>query len=152
VGSPFHQAADAGARVLMIGCEMTACSLVHVAEAIVRVPYLGKVCHAGYDKTLTLVDEAGLRTPVPPRDVPTDSASFTVVQEALEAGGRLARCRPGSAECLGFRARTCLDAAVELLRADPAALLCRNPRCPVCPKARAIIQREGGADDRRDRC
>jgi len=140
VGSPFHKAALAGADVLMIGCPLTACSLVHVAEAVVRVPYLGKVCYPGYDRTLTLVDSSGRQTEVPPRDPPTDSAGFIVVQEELQRRGVLERCRLGAADCLKFSGRACLDAATELLRRDPAALLCHNAGCPVCPAARQIIR------------
>jgi len=71
--------------------------------------------------------------------VPTDSAGFTVVEEELGRRGALKRCRLGSAECLKFSAQVCLDTAVELLRRDPAALLCRKPQCPVCPAARRIL-------------
>ncbi len=140
VGSPFHKAAEAGADVLMIGCDLTSCSLVHCAEAVVRVPYLGKVCYEGYDRTLTLIDEAGRSVAVGPRDVPTDSAGFTVVQAELDRRGQLARVRLGEAACLKFRAADALAVAVELLRADPAALLCDNPTCPVCPAARKIAR------------
>jgi aminoglycoside N3'-acetyltransferase len=145
VGSPFHKAALAGADVLMIGCSLTACSLVHVTEAACRVPYLGKVWYPGYDRTLTLVDSSGKRTEVPPRDPPTDSAGFVVVQEELERRGALERCRLGAADGLKFSGRACLDVATELLRRDPAALLCHNPRCPVCPAAREIIRRSAAA-------
>ena len=140
VDSPFHKAAQAGADVLMIGCDLRTCSLIHVAEAVVRVPYLGRVCYPGYDRTLTLVDEGGARTPVEPHDVPTDSAGFTVVQDELDRRGYLTRCRLASAECLKFHAAVGLGVAAELLRADAAALLCDNPRCAVCPQARAIVE------------
>jgi aminoglycoside 3-N-acetyltransferase len=139
VGSPFHKAALAGADVLMIGCRVTSCSLVHVSEAIVRVPYLGKVLYAAYDRTLTVVAAGGSQSQVPPRDVPTDSAGFALLEEEMARRGVLARCRLGAAECLKFSASACLDTAVAMLRRDPAALLCHNPRCPVCPAARRII-------------
>ena len=140
VGSPFHKAAQAGAEVLMIGCDLRSCSLIHVAEAVVRVPYLGKVCYPGYDRPLTLVDETGARSTVEPHDVPTDSAGFTAVQDVLDQRGYLAHRRLGLAECLTFHAATGLGVAAELLRADPAALLCNNPDCSVCPQARAIVE------------
>ena len=142
VGSPFHKAARAGADVLMIGCQITSCSLIHAAEATVRVPYLGKVCYKGYDRVLTLVDASGRRQRVEPRDVPTDSAGFTIVADEMDRRGLLTRPRLGSADCLKFSALKCLDVAVELLRNDPAALLCRNPNCSVCPRARRIIEEE----------
>ncbi len=84
-GSPFHRAALAGAKVLLIGCDLTTCSLVHVAESLVRVPYLGKVCYPGYGRTLTLVDTEGSREVFPPRDVPGDSVRFGIVGSALFA-------------------------------------------------------------------
>jgi aminoglycoside 3-N-acetyltransferase len=139
VSSPFHKAALAGAEVMMIGCDLTACSLIHVVEAILRVPYLGRACYEGYNRTLTLVDADGRRIEVPPRDVPGDSKGFTVVQEELERRGFIRHVRVGSAETLLFSARTCLDAAVEILRDDLAGLLCRNPKCPVCPPSRALV-------------
>jgi aminoglycoside 3-N-acetyltransferase len=153
VGSPFHKAAEAGAGVLMIGCTLTSCSLIHVSEAIARTPYLGKVFYGGYDVTLTLVDAAGTRTEFPPRDVPTDSAGFTIVQDELDRRGRLTRCQLGSAACPRFSAAEGLAIAVAFLRADPAALLCRNPRCPVCPKAREIVAAAaaaGGGAERKE--
>jgi aminoglycoside 3-N-acetyltransferase len=143
VGSPFHKAAAAGADVIMIGCRIVSCSLIHVAEAILRVPYLGKVWYEGYGRTLTVIDGRGVRTECPPADVPTDSAGFTVVEEEMARRGMLGRCRLGAAECIKFRAQACLDIAVELLRQDAAALLCRSPRCPVCPRARQVIAESG---------
>jgi len=54
--------------------------------------------------------------------------------------GQLAHHRLGLAECLKFHAPVGLGVASELLRADPAALLCNNPDCSVCPQARAIVE------------
>jgi len=148
VGSPFHKAAEAGADVLMVGCTLTACSLVHVAEAIVRVPYLGKVFYQGYHRVLTVIAPDGRRIEIPPADNPTDSSGFVVVADELDRRGQLARCRLGSADCVKFSARACLAVAVGLLRADPAALLCDRPTCPVCPEARRVIERERGRPQR----
>src|SRR5690606_20533778 len=53
--SPMHRAAEAGAKILMIGCPITTCSAIHIAEAILPVPYLGKVGYPGYGRTLTTV-------------------------------------------------------------------------------------------------
>ncbi|OPX23648.1 MAG: hypothetical protein B1H04_03485 [Planctomycetales bacterium 4484_123] len=139
-GSPFHRAADAGADVLMIGCTMTTLSLIHVAEALARVPYLGKVFYPGYNRPLTLVDEDGSTMEFTPRDSPTDSIAFIKVQEAMEAQGKIHHCKVGDAECLKFNALEVLNLAVQMCRADPAVLLCENPRCPVCPEARRICQ------------
>ena len=140
VDSPFHKAAQAGAYILMIGCDLTTCSLVHVAEAAERVPYLGKVTYPGYDRTLTLIDLDGSEQAFEPVDNPGDSANFTAVQDELERRGQIRHCKVGLAETLRFDAMACLNTAIDLLKADPAALLCSNPRCPVCPPARRIVE------------
>jgi aminoglycoside 3-N-acetyltransferase len=138
-GSPFHLAALAGAKVLMIGCTLTSCSIIHVAEDIVRVPYLGKVFYPGYDKTLTLADIDGSRNIFEPRDVPGDSDGFDIVEPPLRQTGMMRECRLGNARCMLFRALDGLNAAVDILKKNPAGLLCANPRCPVCPAARRYL-------------
>lgn len=140
VGSPFHKAAQADAQVLMIGCALDRLSVIHVAEAMVRVPYLGKVCYPGYERTLHLIDLDGQSHRCPPRDPPGDSANFIRVQDVLAQRGLLHRVRLGAAACLRLTADDAVAAAVELLLADPAALLCDHPRCPVCPQARRWLQ------------
>jgi aminoglycoside 3-N-acetyltransferase len=140
VDSPFHKAAEAGARVLMIGCDLRACSLIHVAEAIARVPYLGRVWYPGYDATLTVIDGRGQRFIAPPIDPPIDSQGFTVVEEELDRRGQLSKVVLGEARCLLFDGSAALDAALHLLGRDPLALLCDNPQCPVCPAARRIVR------------
>lgn len=138
--NPFHKAAEAGADMLMIGCDLRTCTLVHTAEAICRTPYLGKVGYPGYERTLTLVDYDGTETVFEPKDSPGDGSGFAAVQDVLEQRGLITECKLGSATCLKFSAKKCLDIAVELVAADPAALLCDNPNCAVCPKSRQIIE------------
>ncbi|CAN5481723.1 N/A [soil metagenome] len=139
VGSPFHRAAAAGAMMLMIGCDLRACSVVHVAEAITRVPYLGRVWFEGRFCDLTLITPDGVQIHFPPRDLPACSTGFTVVQSLLEERRLLKRIQIGHARSLLFSAADALTAAIEMLESNPAALLCHDAACPVCPKAKAII-------------
>lgn len=137
--SPLPTAARAGADVLMIGCDMRTCTLVHAAEAIVRVPYLGVVAYPGYNEPVTLVDYDGSETDFPPKDLPGDGNGFANVQRVLEERGSILHCKFGAAECIKFSGKECLDTAVEMLKADPAAVLCDSPNCSVCPKSREVI-------------
>ena len=139
VDSPFHKAAKAGADILHIGCTMTTCSLVHVGEAIVRAPYLGKVSYGGYDITMTLVDYDGNEHEFPLYDNPGDSKAFINVQNEMDRRGMIHHCKVGGAESIKFDAMDCLNTTVEMLREDPAVLLCDKPTCPVCPASRKII-------------
>ncbi len=138
-GSPLHRAAEAGAKILMLGCPITSCSAVHIAEAILHVPYLGKVWYDGYGQTLHLRRPDGTLQPIPPIDPPTCSDGFAVVERELDRRGQIERVRVAQATCLLFRAADVIDAAVQLLKHDAAALLCDHPRCPVCPRARHLL-------------
>lgn len=140
VDSPFHKAAKAGSDVLMLGCNLTTLSLIHVGESIVRAPYLGKVFYPGYDRTFTLVDYDGSSIDFPPKDIPTDSAAFINVQNELDKRGLIQHCQVCDAKCMKFDALTCLNLTVEMLKADPAILLCHNPRCSVCVPGRKIVE------------
>jgi aminoglycoside 3-N-acetyltransferase len=140
VDSPFHKAAKAGADVLMLGCNLTTLSLIHVGESVVRAPYLGKVFYPGYDRAMTLVDYDGGSIEFQPKDVPTDSAAFINVQNELDKRGLIQHCQVCDAKCMKFDAMTCLNLTVEMLKADPAILLCHNPRCCVCAPAHQIVQ------------
>jgi aminoglycoside N3'-acetyltransferase len=143
--SPFHRAARCGAKILMIGCPMTTCSAVHIAESIERVPYLGRVWYEGYDRTLTVDPGAG-QAPfdVAAKDPPTCSIAFGRVEERMRSNSKIREVSFGSARCHLFRGIDAIDAARELLRANPLALLCNHPRCSVCNTAKAIAcAREG---------
>jgi aminoglycoside 3-N-acetyltransferase len=137
--SPFHRAALAGGLVLMVGCRMTSCSLVHVAEALAKVPYLGRVFYPGYQRTLVIDDGTKQRVEVPPLNVPGDSAGFAVVEEELARRGLLQHPRLGEAVCLKFLGKHALLTAASLLQGNPGALLCDNPDCCVCPQSRAVL-------------
>ena len=139
VDSPLHRAAQAGAKVLMIGCDMRTCSLVHVAEAVVRVPQLGRIYYMSGHRVLDVLTPDGQRLSIPPIDSPACSAGFGIVQERLEAAGRIDHCTIGQAHCLLFDAEEALQTAVDLLRDDPAVLLCNYSKCPICPRARAYL-------------
>lgn len=137
--SPFHRAALAGGSILMIGCRMTSCSLVHVAESLAKVPYLGRVCYAGYERTLVIDDGTGQRVEVPPVNVPGDSAGFTVIEDELDRKGLLLRPSLGQTACLKFLGKHVLLTATSLLLSNPGALLCDDPDCSVCTKSREVL-------------
>jgi len=143
IDSPLHLAAKAGADILMIGCNFKACTMVHIAESIVRPPYVGKVCYAGYDRDLVGIDRDGHRHTFTWIDTATDSAGFMVAQQTMDRQGDIAHVRLANAECLRFTSRACLDTSIALLRADPASLLCRKSECPVCTAGRAIVAAAG---------
>lgn len=139
VNSPFHQASEAGAKVLMIGCDLRRCSLVHVAEAVVRVPQLGRIYYKSGHRVLDVLTPDGQRLSIPPIDQPACSAGFGIVQQRMETLEQIRHITIGQAACLLFNGSDALDAAVHLLREDPGALLCDTSGCTVCPRARDFL-------------
>jgi len=139
VDSPFHRLAMMGGVVVLLGCDSRSSSIVHVAEAIARVPYLD-VAYPGYDITMTVVYPDGRERVVEPRENPGDSSAFLVVEEELRRRGLIREGLVGQARTMVMKGSDILDTAAGLLREDQAALLCRNPRCAVCPRARQLIE------------
>lgn len=136
--SPLHLAAKAGADILMIGCNFKACTMVHIAESIVRPPYVGKVCYPGYDRDLVGIDRVGHQHHFTWIDTATDSSGFMLAQQTMDNQGDIAHVRLAQAKCLRFTSQACLDTSIALMRNDPASLLCRHTNCPVCVPGRVL--------------
>lgn len=139
VGSPFHQLAKMGGDIIHIGCDMSTCSLIHVAECVVKSPYL-HIAYSGYDKVIKVITEDGREIDFEPRENPGCSRNFTVVQDEMDKRGLLLKGMVGMAESIKAAGADILATTVDLLEADPAALLCE---CPVCAKRRRAIKSKG---------
>jgi len=149
VDSPLHRMAKLGARVLMIGVDCTRCSLIHVAEAIRRLPYLG-VPYPGYDVPIVVEKVDGTTTVYHETEFPGDSSNFGIVEQECEQRAQVIHGRIGAADCLMIRGRDLLDAASDLLRRDPGCLLCRDPSCIPCSGSRRLVE-SGARDEEPDR-
>ncbi len=139
VDSPFHRLARMGGLVVLLGCDSRSSSIIHVAEAIARVPYL-EVTYPGYDTAVTVVHPDGQERVVEPRENPGDSSAFLVVEEELRGAGLIREGRVGQARTMVMKGMDVIETALRLLRRDPAALLCRRSDCPVCPRARELVR------------
>ncbi|MBE7560721.1 AAC(3) family N-acetyltransferase [bacterium] len=122
VDSPFHRLAKLGGRVLMLGATYTSCSLVHVAEAIAKVPYLG-IFYPGYEVDLRARLANGVELTFHPFENPGDSACFEVVERRLRAEGRLIEGRIGQAASTLALGTDILRAALECLLENPESLV-----------------------------
>ncbi len=138
VDSPLHRMAKLGARVLMIGVDCTTCSLIHVAEAFMRVPYLG-VPYPGYDVPIAVKKVDCTTVVYHETEFPGDSTNFGIVEQECGRRGQVIHGRIGAAGCLMIQGQHLLDAAIDLLRRDPGCLLCRNPSCVPCVASRRRV-------------
>lgn len=126
VDSPLDRLAASGGFVLLLGVGHTANTTAHVGEFHAGAPYLDIPFDPnwpthGFDR------------------FPGCSRAFGILERPLrergairdgKVGGALAQLVPGAAV---------IDATVELLRDDPAALLCTDLDCYRCSRARARL-------------
>ena len=138
VDTPFHQIAELGGYVVHIGCDMSTCSLVHVAESIAGVPYQ-HIGYDGYDLPVSLVVDESRRYVCVAREKPGCSRNFTVVQDELERRGLLIRGAIGNAEALRIRGLDVLRVSLDLMEQNTGALLCDSADCYVCAGRKAHL-------------
>ena len=128
--SPLWRLWERNAWVLLMGCDHRANSMIHVAEELVAVPYVKR-------KRFARVIRDGAEVSVEVRR-PGCSANFNVVDHHLRDERTIIAAKIGSSSLLLMRAIDLVHVAGEMLRADPAALLCPRGTCPVCDEARQM--------------
>jgi aminoglycoside 3-N-acetyltransferase len=130
-GSPLWKLWERDAWVLLIGCDQRANSMIHVAEELMDVPYLQRTRVArvlrGNEVTEVTVRRPGC------------SNGFNVVEEPLRRAGQVREATVGLSRLVLMRAKSIVAAASDLLRRDPAALLCDRPDCDRCAWAQARV-------------
>jgi aminoglycoside 3-N-acetyltransferase len=126
VDSPLDRLAAAGGLVLLLGVGHTSNTTVHVGEFHADASYLGIPFDPawpthGYDR------------------FPGCSRAFGVLERPLRERGAIRDEKVGNALAQLVPGSAVIDATIELLRADPAALLCTDPACYRCSRARAAL-------------
>jgi aminoglycoside 3-N-acetyltransferase len=126
VDSPLDRLAAAGGLVLLLGVGQTANTTVHVGEFRADAPYLDIPFDPdwpthGYDR------------------FPGCSRAFGVLERPLREQGAIRDGKVGDALAQLVPGAAVIEATVALLRADPAALLCTDPACFRCSRARARL-------------
>ena len=131
--SPIWRLWQRDAKVLLIGVDHRANSMIHVAEESLNLPYLNRTRVAQVVRPGAAVEEVTLRRP-------GCSAGFNKIDASLRRGSKVLQAKVGDASLVLVRARDVVAAAEAMLRADPAALLCDRPACERCAEAREFIR------------
>lgn len=131
-GSALYKALQAGGKILQLGVTHTTNSTIHVAEEIAKVPYLERQRNVGILRPDGKVTNKWIRRP-------GCSQGFNAVDEILYEKDQIAEVMIGKCKARLMTARAVIDAALELLRFDPASLLCNRPDCGNCAESRAMI-------------
>lgn len=142
-GSALYKALMAGGKILQLGVTHTSNSTIHVAEELAKVPYLERQRYVGIRLPDGSVIYKWIRRP-------GCSQGFNEVDELLYERDAINEVMIGSCKARLMTARAVVDAAVEMLKEDPEALLCMRPDCGICAESRAMIAAtESEAQERR---
>jgi aminoglycoside 3-N-acetyltransferase len=137
-GSPVWRLWERNAWVLLIGCGHESNSTIHIAEEIVRVPYLERTRTGSMLRDAKVVEVTVRR--------PSCSEGFGKLDPRLRAAGAIRDRYVQQSHLKLMRSRDVVEAAVAALREDPASLLC--DRCEFCAESRRMIQAATARSDR----
>lgn len=130
-GSPLHRLLEGDGRILLLGVDHTTNSAIHIAERLANAPYRDQL--AWTETTITGATES-----VEVNQVHC-SRGFEVVDPLADHAGIVSRGEIGQADARLLDGDAFLSLVVELLEADPGALLCAVPDCERCQYARERI-------------
>jgi aminoglycoside 3-N-acetyltransferase len=142
IDSPLHRLAKSGGHVLLLGVQHTSDSMVHIGEAVARVPYRKIAYSKDFEVDMPVRLPDGSIGLFPPKENPGCSLNFNVVDAPLRERGSVRTGKVGEADCQLVPAQDVIDVVCEMLAQDMAALLCDVDCCPFCPRARALVEAE----------
>lgn len=128
VGSPLDRLAAAGGLVLLIGVGQTSNTTAHVGEFRADAPYLD----IPFDPAWPTHGFGRF---------PGCSSAFGVLERPLRERGAIRDGKVGRAPAQLMPGSAVIEETIALLRADPAALLCTDPACYRCSRARERVSR-----------
>jgi len=145
VDSPLHRAAQWGGVVLQLGVGHGSNTTLHLAEVLAEVPYVQVPYRKEWGDVALMRTEDGRveQVPMVNGERPGCSSGFVAIEPLLRDRGLQRETMIGSCRARAIPALAMLEVAVELLRRNPAALLCDNPECPHCTVARGLIRQPG---------
>lgn len=129
--SPLHRLLKQGGHILLLGVDHTANSAIHIAERLSGAPYRDQVT-----MTETLIDSAVESVEV---NRVHCSRGFEVIRPLADYAGIVSHGEIGEANAQLLDGDALLSLVVDLLTADPGALLCSVPDCDRCQYARERI-------------
>lgn len=139
-GSPYLKIAQAGGYVCLLGVDQDRNTMLHSAEAMLELPYLGQA-------TRTCTDPKGHEVTRTWKYYPGPHRCFIGLDKIFFQSGLMTTARIGNAQVRLLKAADMLSTALELGGDDPAFVLCENPACEDCVRQRAAIDRARFAEE-----
>jgi aminoglycoside 3-N-acetyltransferase len=131
--TPYMRLAETGGKILLVGVDQDRNTTLHTGESIACVPYMGVV-------DFTYVDDDGKEVTIPVEDMAGPHRDFIGLDRLFRELGIMAIGRIGNAVCRLMDTKEMLEAEIEALEEDPAAVLCDNPSCADCVMQRGKIK------------
>jgi aminoglycoside N3'-acetyltransferase len=140
-GSPFDRFRERNGTVLMIGCDLDSCSILHLYEVLAGLPYIDIAFREGYAHELANIGRNGKKVVgLQLYEIPGCSVGFVNAEPVLEKSGVLRHGRIRNARSLLFRSRDAGEVLIAELRRRPDLLLCTRTECSICPRRRAVVR------------
>jgi aminoglycoside 3-N-acetyltransferase len=136
VDSPLDRTARSGGTILLLGVGHNSNSTVHVGEAHARVPYLDIPFSPDRTPRAKIVRGEETVREVQLKEQPGCSRAFGYMEAALRRKGAVRDGKVGMALVQWMSGQAVIDCTVQVLKEDPAALLCTDPGCYRCSRAR----------------
>lgn len=134
-GSPLVRLAEMGGWILLVGVGHNRNTTIHSGECFAPSAY-----HSVPQPSMTAILRVnGEDRVIPLLERPGCSVGFGAIEGALRKRGAIRDGRLGDSHTQAMRGTDVIETAVELIRADPAALLCSDPTCHRCTTSRALI-------------
>jgi aminoglycoside N3'-acetyltransferase len=139
VDSPLDRLARSGGLVVLVGVGHESNTTIHVGEFHADVPFLDIPFDPAWPTTAEIVTAEGVRRVAYDRFAGC-SRAFGVLEPRLRARGAVADGLVGGAPTQVVAGAAVIEETVAVLADDPAALLCSEPDCYRCTRARARLR------------
>ena len=140
IGSPWHRFYEKGGKILMLGTDQEACTMLHICEILAGVPYLDVTFTKGLDYEVAhRINEQGELEEFILKQVPGCSRGFTKAEPYLREKGVLKDVTIINAQSQLLDAQKMVDAMKEKLKAEPYFLLCDAADCGICPRRKKAV-------------
>ena len=140
LGSPFDRLRLRDGSILMVGCSLNSCSILHLYEILAGLPYVNIPFRKDSDHELARIGRDGKKVlGLQLYETPGCSNGFEKAEPVLEKAGILRRGLIGNAQCLLFSSREAGEVLVAKLQKTPDLLLCTKAECVICPRRRKAV-------------
>ena len=136
IGSPIDRLAREGGFVLLLGVGQITNTTVHVGEFHADASYVGIPFDPSWPRAADIALDDGSVLSVAYDRFPGCSRAFGAIEWTLRRKGTVRDGLVGRSSAQLVPGRAVIDATLEALDADPAALLCTDPHCYRCTTAR----------------